>query len=169
MSYTTQTISLVGMDNKVENNGTTTAGRLSALELNDIIDAIIEAQDNITALDTVVSSGRHMTIVEPESNTTAINAEVGKYYLFSDTITNLSIVLPTISSTTEIKSCIFCFTTGSTVSVTIGTQDSSAYVYKFEGFEIKPNTTYEINCIYNNHNWIVAHGIIDMTLEESSD
>lgn len=56
MAYTNQTIVITGYNNKVENEGATSAGRLSATEFNTIVSAIIEAQANIQLLDQGVTS-----------------------------------------------------------------------------------------------------------------
>lgn len=51
MAYTTKTIDIAGYNNKIENEGATSSGRLSATEFNNIISALIEAQNNIQLLD----------------------------------------------------------------------------------------------------------------------
>ncbi len=56
MAYTNKTVDLTGYNTKVENEGATSAGRLSATEFNTLINAIIEAQNNITLMDTGVTA-----------------------------------------------------------------------------------------------------------------
>lgn len=43
MAYTNKTIDLTGYNSKIENEGATSSGRLSATEYNSVVSALIEA------------------------------------------------------------------------------------------------------------------------------
>ena len=87
-------------------------------------------------------------------------AEVDRYYRLGTLSGALTINLPTISdSSNSIQGFVVNFTTGNSPSVTIngGTKQVSYY----SGYDIKPNTTYELNITYNGEKWIVAYAVIE--------
>lgn len=65
MAYTNKTIDLTGYNSKIENEGATSGGRLSATEYNTVVSALIEAQNNIQLLDqgvTIDLGGKQATL-----------------------------------------------------------------------------------------------------------
>lgn len=103
------------------------------------------------------SGGGGLTIVEVASGTSAITAEVDKYYKVAGDVTTLAITLPTIASTeTSVKEVAFSFTTGNNPNVTFGTADANAQIKYYDGFLIASFNAYEVKCVYNGTKWIVS-------------
>jgi hypothetical protein len=97
-------------------------------------------QDKENKIDIVAASG------------TALTAQVGKYYRFDAEVGTLAVTLPTPTDTTHLSNVILFLTTGSTPAITI----TSANVLYQDGYEIEAETTYEINCLFNGANWVIA-------------
>lgn len=87
-----------------------------------------------------------------------INIKAGKYYRFDNLVDTLNITLPTLIDNKELRSIILFFTTNDSPAVTISSDQEIKY---FSGYGIDPNTTYELNIMFNGTNWIVAYGIIE--------
>jgi hypothetical protein len=110
--------------------------------------------DKLSAFDAVV-------IEAPVNETdatlpiTALTCEVGKYYRLDVPVETLAVALPAMTDLTTVRAVVIYLTGGTTPSVTISTADSKD-VYFQDGFEIKANSTYEINCLFNGAAWIVA-------------
>ena len=85
-------------------------------------------------------------------------AEDGKYYRFDEVVNTLEVTLPKMEETDMLKSIVLSFTTGDTPAVTITSDSDIAY---FSGYSIEPNTTYEINLMFNCTKWIVAYGVVE--------
>lgn len=86
---------------------------------------------------------------------TTLITEVGKYYRLDVAVETLTVTLPAITDLTTVRTVVIYLTGGTTPSITISTADSKD-VYFQDGFEIKANSTYEINCLFNGVAWIVA-------------
>lgn len=101
------------------------------------------------------------TIVVPVNTTdatlpiTTLTTEVGKYYRLDVAVETLTVTLPAITDLTTVRTVVIYLTGGTIPSITISTADSKD-VYFQDGFEIKANSTYEINCLFNGVAWIVA-------------
>lgn len=101
------------------------------------------------------------TIVAPVNTTdatlpiTTLTTEVGKYYRLDVAVETLTVTLPAITDLTTVRTVVIYLTGGTTPSIAISTADSKD-VYFQDGFEIKANSTYEINCLFNGVAWIVA-------------
>lgn len=98
-------------------------------------------------------------IVEITTSTNTITAEVGKYYRLGFNVGTLAVTLPTIYDKTKIVGVMFGFTTDSTTAVTFAAADGSA-IATFDGFQIDPSKTYEINAIYNGAQWVLGMAVI---------
>ena len=99
-----------------------------------------ELQDKENKVEIVVASG------------TTLSAQVGKYYRFDTEVGTLAVTLPTPTDTTHLSNVILFLTTGSTPAITF----TSANVLYQDGYEIEAETTYEINCLFNGSNWVIA-------------
>lgn len=116
-----------------------------------------------TAALTLLLAGKEdvTTIVAPVNTTdatlpiTTLTTEVGKYYRLDVAVETLTVTLPAITDLTTVRTVVIYLTGGTTPSITISTADSKD-VYFQDGFEIKANSTYEINCLFNGVAWIVA-------------
>lgn len=82
-----------------------------------------------------------------------IQAEVGKCYTFSQRVDTLAISLPTPTENTHISNIMMYFKTGATPAVTITSEETLLYQ---DGYEIDANTRYELNCLFNGNEWVVA-------------
>ena len=91
-------------------------------------------------------------------NEESLAAQVGRYYRFSDIVNTLNVTLPKVEETNRLKSVVLSFTTGGAPAVTISASDEVAY---FAGYTIEPNTTYELNIMFNGLKWIVAYGVVE--------
>lgn len=87
-----------------------------------------------------------------------LTAKVGRYYRFDDVVNTLEVTLPKVEETDRLKSIVISFTTGDTPAITITSDSDIAY---FSEYSIEPNTTYEINLMFNGTKWIVAYGIVE--------
>jgi hypothetical protein len=90
-----------------------------------------------------------------QASGTSLQASVGKYYRFDDEVSNLVITLPTVSSNLT-ETVVISLTTGENPTITF----NNANVKYFKGFVALENTQYEINCMWNGKNWIVAYGVV---------
>lgn len=84
---------------------------------------------------------------------TTLTAQVGKYYRFDTAVGTLAVTLPTPTDTTHLSNVILFLTTGSTPAITF---TSTSTIYYADGYEIEAETIYEINCLFNGSNWIIA-------------
>jgi len=100
-----------------------------------------------------------MAIVAVSSGTTALNAELNKYYRFDSNVGTLGITLPSVSGVTELKGIVFSFTTGSTPAVTFTSTGGVSIDYQTD-YTINASIQYEINAIYNGSKWIIAYATI---------
>lgn len=114
-------------------------------------------QESIEELKKDIDSEFNVPIVQ--ANGTTLSAISNKYYRFDEPIEELTITLPTIEDTTKVQSFVVFFTTGDTPAITI-TSESNEVAY-LSGYSIVPNTTYELNIMFNGLKWIVAHGTIN--------
>ena len=88
----------------------------------------------------------------------------GNYYNITGVVTNLVVNLSAdgsdkYSTAGFLSGFMMNFTTGDTISVNITPPEGYTLSYT-EGFEIKPNTHYELNFICNGTEWVVAWAII---------
>lgn len=93
-----------------------------------------------------------MEIVETGISST-IQAEVGKCYTFSQRVDTLAISLPAPTEKTHISNIMMYFKTGATPAVTITSEETLLYQ---DGYKIDANTRYELNCLFNGNEWVVA-------------
>lgn len=87
---------------------------------------------------------------EPSENT---------YNRFDVAVDTLAVNLPAITDTSKVQGLVLSLTTGTNPNITFVTSDGSSVLY-FDGYNIEANKTYEINCLFNGRNWIVAYGVI---------
>lgn len=94
-----------------------------------------------------------MSIVSVPTGTTALSAEVGKYYAFADAVETVGIALPVPADVTKVRTIVFYLTTGTTPAITFS---SAAPVYYHNGFELQAGKTYEVNALFNGVSWVIA-------------
>ena len=87
---------------------------------------------------------------EPSENT---------YNRFDVAVDTLAVNLPAITDTSKVQGLVLSLTTGTNPNITFVTSDGSSVLY-FDGYNIEAGKTYEINCLFNGRNWIVAYGVI---------
>lgn len=92
-------------------------------------------------------------------NTTALSAQLNKYYIASSAVESLTITLPAISNLTKTKSIMFNLTTGSDPNVQFVSADNKVVGF-YEGLIMNPSTEYEFNALFNGVKWIVTYGVI---------
>lgn len=92
-------------------------------------------------------------------NTTALSAQLNKYYIASSAVESLTITLPAISNLTKTKSIMFNLTTGDNPNIQFVSADNKA-IGIYEGLFITPSTEYEFNALFNGVKWIVTHGVV---------
>lgn len=83
---------------------------------------------------------------------TNLNAKPNYYYVFTNIVSNLSILLP--SSIVGGTQCCFCFTTGS--SITFSIDPNGEDLFKSEGFIIESDSIYEVIALYDGARWLVT-------------
>lgn len=91
----------------------------------------------------------------------SIEVEPNKYYRFDEEVNNLHITLKEVTDTAKVVSSEILFTTGNTPSITIESENSTTEVNYFSGYSIEPDTTYELNIMFNGVKWIVAYAIVE--------
>lgn len=87
-----------------------------------------------------------------------LTTAVSRYYRFDEVVNTLNIKLPTITETNKVSNIVIAFTTGDAPAISI-TSDNKDISY-FSGYSIEPNTTYELNIMFNGLKWIVAYGVV---------
>ena len=98
-------------------------------------------------------SGKEDKVDIVSASGATLTAEVGKYYTLSN-VGTLAITLPTIAAgTTKVQTVTFYISAGSSPAVTF---TSTHNIYYADGFEIEPDSTCEVNALYNGAAWIVA-------------
>lgn len=96
-------------------------------------------------------------VVVVDSSTSTISAIDNRYYRIDGAVNDLELTLPEVEGT-RLHNVVFSFTTGNAPRIFITGDASIKY---FQGFEIRANTTYELNCMYNGKEWLVGYGIIE--------
>ena len=94
-----------------------------------------------------------MSIVSVPAGTTALSAEVGKYYAFADAVETMGVVLPVPIDVTKVRTIVFFMTIGTTPTITFS---SDIPIYYHDGFELAAGKTYEINALFNGSVWVIA-------------
>lgn len=106
------------------------------------------------------SSNDKIEIVSPGNIDEPLSITFNKYYRFDNPVNTLNIELPTIEDYSAAKSIMLYFTTGNTPAINIGASDS-VEVGHYSGYIIEPNTTYELNIMFNGNIWVVAYAVIE--------
>lgn len=99
-----------------------------------------------------------LTVVT-QGSTATLTAALGKYYRFTTNVGTLAITLPAVSDATKVQGVMFSFTTGSSPAVTISSADSKTIKY-FSDYAIEASKRYELNCIFNGTEWVIAYGTV---------
>ncbi len=102
------------------------------------------------------SSGTKMKVISKVATSTEA-LEDNTYYNYTGTISNTEFVLPNIVSDGYIHNIIISFTADTNNSITFSAQANIKY---FDGYTIEDDTTYEISCLFNGTNWIIAYAVI---------
>jgi hypothetical protein len=93
-------------------------------------------------------------IVAVESGTTALTAEVNKYYEVAGTVSSLTVTLPTPTANTEVTMVVVHLTVGASPTVVVTSVNE---VVKFSAaYSVVANKEYELSCLYNGSKWIVS-------------
>ena len=96
--------------------------------------------------------------IESFNSNTTVSLDVGKYYITSDNLGTVEFELPDLTPTGKVQGIIIYFTTSSTPAVTF---DSNVNIRYSDGFSIDANTTYEVNCLFNDQEWVITNVIIE--------
>ena len=116
-----------------------------------------------TALnDLNINKQKYIDIVVVPTNATTLTASVDNYYRFDYLVSDMTVTLTTPTNNTKLQSVILYLTTDSTVTTFDFVSSDNVPVAFFDGYQIDPDTTYEINCLYNGNSWIVAYGIVQL-------
>lgn len=104
-----------------------------------------------------LSEGNYISLpmVTVSSVGATFNASSGIYYKFSEVIDDVTIVLPAMTPTSFLRTVMFYFKVGANHNITFTAADS-APVRTFGSYQLAGYATYEINCMYNGSEWIVA-------------
>ena len=130
-------------------------------------DGTIDTNTYLTQHQDISGKENVTTIVAPVDTTdatlpiTTLTCEVGKYYRIDVAVDTLGITLPAMTDLTTVRTVVIYLTGGTTPAVTITSADSKDVYYQ-DGFEIKANSTYEINALFNGVAWIVAAAKINV-------
>lgn len=93
-------------------------------------------------------------IVQVASGTTAINAQVNKYYEVAGTVSSLTVTLPTPTANTEVTMVVLHLTVGASPTILVTSVNE---VVKFSAaYSVVANKEYELSCLYNGSKWIVS-------------
>lgn len=83
-----------------------------------------------------------------------------KYYRIDEVVNTLQIKIQYDEiDETHVHSLEVFFTTGDNPQIDIGA--SYHEIAYFSGFSIEPNTTYELNIMFNGLKWIVAYAVVE--------
>ena len=94
------------------------------------------------------------TSIVQESGST-LTAAMNTIYTYSLSVTTLDVTLPSISDTTIADSIIIFLTTGTSPSITFSSADSTTILY-YDEYELKDDTMYEINALYQGSAWVIG-------------
>lgn len=136
-------------------NNVATASWEKVVEIDDISD-----KENRTQIEAPVNT------TDATQPITALSCEVGVYYRLDVAVETLAVTLPEMSDGSTLRGCVIYMTIGTTPNVTFaGTAHSGTTpaVYCQDGFSLESGNTYEVNCIYNGSQWVVAAVQIDAT------
>lgn len=169
---------LQGKEDTINWDATPTAGSQAAVRSTGIktyVDNIASTKQDALSFDSVPTNGStnpvysggvysaiaaatNVTgIVSVASGTTSLSLEAGKYYRIAGEVSSLALTLPTITGATSLQFCVVKLTTASSTSVTFTAADTINY---FDGYSIDASSTYELNCLWNGSEWVVAFGKI---------
>ena len=88
------------------------------------------------------------------SGTTALTAQVNKYYEVAGTVSSLTVTLPTPTTNTEVTMVVVHLTVGASSTVVVTSVNE---VVKFSAaYSVVANKEYELSCLYNGSKWIVS-------------
>jgi hypothetical protein len=82
-----------------------------------------------------------------------LNAEIGKYYRFSQEVNTLAVTLPSPTDSTHLSNIIFFLPTGTTPAITFSSTNTILYQ---NGFALEASKTYEINALWTGAAWVIA-------------
>lgn len=115
---------------------------------------------NIGTLLTESVKQNNKTPIRVLNNVTELSAELSIYYRFDNPVNTLNVKLPAIEDYSAAKSIMLYFTTGYTPAINIEASDN-VEVSHYSGYIIEPNTTYELNIMFNGIKWIVAYAVVE--------
>ena len=126
-----------------------------------ITDLVSSLNNRITRMEDDMEN-LHDKIVVLSDGETEIQANPGCFYRFDREVDYLHIDLESdisvLGENTTLKSIGFHFTTGSAPQVEFACGKEIEY---HTGFAIEPNTTYEINTMWNGKRWVIAYATIE--------
>lgn len=102
-----------------------------------------------------ISGKEDITPIEAvASGTTAITAQVNKYYEVAGTVSSLTVTLPTPTANTEVTMVVVHLTVGASPTILVTSVNE---VVKFSAaYSVVANKEYELSCLYNGSKWIVS-------------
>lgn len=98
-------------------------------------------------------------IVNVESGTSSITAEVGTHYNVAGGVDALDIVLPAITDTAHLQQVLFYIDAGSDPQIKFSSANGDTIEY-FTDYTVVGDTSNEISCIFNGTKWIVGSNAI---------
>lgn len=110
----------------------------------------------VTLSECILDGGVNIVV----SNTNTLECAPNNYYRFDEPVNELQITLKGIEDTKHIQTLEVFLTTGDSPSIRINAEDNKDIVYS-SGFSIGPNTTYEINFLFNGDKWVLAYAVIE--------
>jgi len=87
------------------------------------------------------------------SSSATINAEVGKYYRYDESINSLTVNLPSVTEATTLQKIMIYFQAGASNALTLSSTDDIQYM---NGYDIESGSTYEVTIMWNGYSWIVT-------------
>lgn len=106
-------------------------------------------------------SGKEDSVRLQSASGSTLSAAVSSYNRFDAAVSTLAVTLPAIDgSISTVQTVTLYLTADTTPAITITSADSKPVVFA-DGFEIEAGKTYEISCLYNGSQWVVASVMID--------
>ena len=126
-----------------------------------VVDNVRNQRLNVTLADLYANKASETGIVSCTTATLPATLEVNKYYNITDSVSSMTLALPTITDNTKLSVIAVYFSTGSsTPTVTISSAASATISY-FSGYSIEASKSYELNIMWNGTKWIVAYATIE--------
>ena len=91
---------------------------------------------------------------------TTLCADANKVYTCNTPVTSLVITLPAVTDVTKANAFSLFLTTGVSPTITFTTVDGVGILYHYD-YDIKDNTMYEFNVMFNGNVWVIGYCILE--------